>query len=79
MRNFEISFDYRLTFGAYFVMLTNVVGVLFGKKCARRRKKYAGVAQQVERVLGKDEVGSPSLLISSIKKGNAKAFPFCVS
>ena len=36
----------------------------------------AGVAQQVERILGKDEVGGPSPLISSIIKGNALAFPF---
>ncbi len=37
--------------------------------------KYAGVAQQVERILGKDEVGGPSPLISSMQKGERKAFP----
>ncbi len=40
--------------------------------------EYAGVAQQVERVLGKDEVGGPSPLISSKEKGNAPAFLFSI-
>ena len=64
-------------------MLTNVVGVAQQKEVCPCRQQmcfqnYAGVAQQVERVLGKDEVGSPSLLISSTEKGNANAFPFSV-
>ena len=38
------------------------------KRKKRSRVDDAGVAQSVERILGKDEVGGPSPLISSIRK-----------
>ena len=33
----------------------------------QRAKNYAGIAQEVERILGKDEVTSSNLVISSLK------------
>ena len=59
-------------------VLTNQTLCYIIHKLSDSETKYAAIAQQVERILGKDEVAS-SNLASSSKKGTPFGVPFFVA